>query len=188
MKLGYARVSTDDQNANMQLASLQKAGCGRIYKDEGISGATTKRPALQRCLRALKRGDTLVVWKFDRLARNLHDLIETCEDLKMKGVQFQSITEEVNTSTPAGRFYFHIIGAMGEFERSLLLERTRAGVQDAKARGVRFGRTPKLGEQQIEHARQMIAKGKHMKDMAEILGVDRSTLWRQLNGKSQSKP
>jgi len=113
MKYGYARVSTDDQNPAMQLAALEKAGCAKVFKDEGISGATTKRPALLRCLKTLEAGDTLIVWKLDRLGRSLRDLIHMLDDLRARGVRFQSITEAIDTETPTGRAMWQMIGVLG---------------------------------------------------------------------------
>jgi DNA invertase Pin-like site-specific DNA recombinase len=133
MKYGYARVSTEDQNPALQLAALKKAGCQKIFKDERI-GADTKRPALLRCLKALQDGDTLIVWKLDRLARSLRDLISMLDDFHQRGVHFRSLTEEINTSTPGGRLIFHIFAALAEFERGLIIERTRAGMKAARAR------------------------------------------------------
>jgi len=135
MKYGYARVSTDDQNPALQLAALKKAGCHKVYKDDGISGATTKRPALLRCLEALEAGDTLIVWKLDRLGRSLRDLITMLDDLKQRGVKFRSLTEAIDTETPTGRAMWQMIGVLAELERSLITERTRAGVKAARRRG-----------------------------------------------------
>jgi DNA invertase Pin-like site-specific DNA recombinase len=114
MKYGYARVSTEDQNSDMQMKALQQAGCKKIFKDEGLSGATTKRPALLRCLKALRRGDSLTVWKLDRLGRSLRDLITIVEDFNKRGINFRSLTEEINTSTPGGKLVFHIFGALAD--------------------------------------------------------------------------
>ena len=136
MKYGYARVSTEDQNPALQLAALKKAGCGKIFKDER-TGATTKRPALLRCLKTLRDGDTLIVWKLDRLARSLRDLVAMLDDFHQRGIYFRSLTEEINTSTPGGKLIFHIFAALAEFERGLIIERTRAGMKAARARGVR---------------------------------------------------
>ena len=160
MKYGYARVSTDDQKADMQHAALKKAGCNKIFTDEGLSGATTKRPALLRCLKTLERGDTLMVWKLDRLGRSLRDLITMLDDLKKRGVKFRSLTEAIDTHTPTGRAMWQMIGVMAEFERSLISERTRAGVKDAKRRGVKFGRKPTLTPEQIEHANELRTRKK----------------------------
>src|SRR5262249_40786833 len=156
MKYGYARVSTDDQNPALQLAALKRAGCKTVFKDEGLSGATTKRPALLRCLKQLHPGDALIVWKLDRLGRSLRDLIILLDDLKQRGVKFRSLTEAIDTDTPTGRAMWQMIGVLAELERSLISERTRAGVQAAKARGVKFGRKRKLTPQQVAHARKLI--------------------------------
>ena len=153
MQYGYARVSTDDQNPALQLAALQKAGCTSVFKDEGLSGATVKRPALARCLKALRPGDTLIVWKLDRLGRNLRDLITLLDALRTQGIHFQSLTEHIDTETAAGRAMWQMIGVLAELERSLITERTRAGVTAARQRGVPFGPKPKLTAQQITHAR-----------------------------------
>lgn len=180
MKYGYARVSTDDQNADMQLAALKKAGARKIYTDDGLSGATTKRPALLRCLKALKRGDTLIVWKLDRLGRSLRDLITMLDDLKHGGVKFHSLTEAIDTETPTGRAMWQMIGVLAELERSLITERTRAGVAAARARGVKFGRKLKLTRQQITQARKLIAQGERPEDVAASFHVGRTTLYRAL--------
>ncbi len=118
MKYGYARVSTEDQNPALQLAALKKAGCQKTFKDER-TGATTKRPALLRCFKTLQDGDTLIVWKLDRLARSLRDLVSMLDDFHQRGIHFRSLTEEINTSTPGGMLIFHIFAALAEFERGL---------------------------------------------------------------------
>ena len=180
MKYGYARVSTDDQTPALQLAALRKAGCKIIFKDDGLSGATTKRPALLRCMKKLEHGDTLTVWKLDRLGRSLRDLITMLDDLKHRGVKFRSLTEAIDTETPTGHAMWQMIGVLAELERSLISERTRAGVKAAQKRGVKFGRKPKLSPEQIEHAREQIDKGKRREDVAALLNVDRTTLYRAL--------
>ena len=180
MKLGYARVSTDDQNPALQLAALKKGGCQTLFKDEGISGATTKRPALLRCLKKLQSGDTLIVWKLDRLGRSLRDLITMLDDLKKRQVKFKSLTEAIDTETPTGRAMWQMIGVLAELERSLISERTRAGVKAAKGRGVKFGRKPKLTAQQIGHARELIDEGQRREDVADLFKVNRTTLYRAL--------
>ena len=144
VKYGYARVSTDDQTPALQLAALKNSGCKTIFKDAGLSGATTKRPALLCCLKKLDHGDTLIVWKLDRLGRSLRDLIAMLDDLKQRGVKFRSLTEAIDTDTATGRAMWQMIGVLAELERSLIAERTRAGVKDAKRRGVKFGRKRKL--------------------------------------------
>jgi DNA invertase Pin-like site-specific DNA recombinase len=180
MKYGYARVSTDDQKADMQRTALKKAGCTKIFTDDGLSGATTNRPALRRCLKALKRGDTLIVWKLDRLGRSLRDLITMLDNLKERGVKFRSLTEAIDTDTPTGRAMWQMIGVLAELERSLISERTRAGAAAAKARGVKFGRKPKLKPPQINQAKKLIAGGERPEDVAASFHVGRSTLYRAL--------
>ena len=180
MQYGYARISTIDQNPDMQLKALQRAGCKKIYTDQGISGSTTKRPALLRCLKALDDGDTLTVWKLDRLARSLRDLVAMLDDLNSRGIQFRSLTEEINTKTPGGKLVFHIFAALAEFERGLIIERTREGMKAARARGVRSGPKPKLSRQQIEHARKLIEEGQRHEATAALFNVSRVTLYRAL--------
>lgn len=182
MKYGYARISTIDQNADMQLTALKKAGVDpkNIFKDER-TGATMQRPALLRCLKKLDSGDTLIVWKLDRLARSLRDLISIVDDFQKRGIAFRSLTEEINTSTPGGKLTFHLFAALAEFERALIVERTREGMKAARARGVRTGPPPKLTPQQKAHARKLIDAGEHSREqVADILGVSRSTLYRAL--------
>ena len=181
MKYGYARVSTDDQNADMQLKALKSAGCGKIFKDE-LPGATMKRPALLRCLKLLDNGDTLTVWKLDRLARSLRDLVAMMDDLNHRGVHFRSLTEEISTTTAGGKLVFHIFAALAEFERGLIIERTRAGMKAARARGVRPGPKPKLTRQQIDHAKTLIEDDRRREDVADLFKVSRATLYRALVG------
>ena len=180
MKYGYARVSTEDQNPDMQLVALKRAGCKVTFKDQ-LSGATgVKRPALLRCLKKLEDGDTLIVWKLDRLGRSLRDLITMLDDLLARGVKFHSLTEGIDTATPAGRAMWQMIGTLAELERSLISERTRAGVKAAQRRGVKFGRKVKLTPEQIDHARKLIDKGEARQYVADLLNVGRSTLYRAL--------
>ena len=180
MKYGYARVSTDDQSPALQLTALKRAGCKTIFKDEGLSGATTKRPDLARCLKALEPGDTLTVWKLDRLGRSLRDLITMLDDLRARGVKFRSLTEAIDTETPTGRAMWQMIGVLAELEKSLISERTRAGVKDAQRRGVKFGRKPKLTAKQTVHARKLIGQNERPADVAALLNVSRATLYRAL--------
>src|SRR5580698_2691701 len=178
MKYGYARVSTDDQTPALQLAALKKAGCKTIFKDDGLSGATTKRPALLRCLKKMEHGDTLIVWKLDRLGRSLRDLITMLDDLKKRGVKFRSLTEAIDTETPTGRAMWQMIGVLAELEKSLIIERTRAGVKAAQRRGVKFGRKPKLTSQQVAHAQKLIGDGQRREEVADLFNVNRVTLYR----------
>jgi len=180
MKYGYARVSTDDQSPALQLTALKKAGCKIVFKDEGLSGATTNRPALLRCLKILTAGDTLIVWKLDRLGRSLRDLIHMLDDLRACGVRFQSLTEAIDTETPTGRAMWQMIGVLAELERSLITERTRAGVKAAQSRGVKFGRKLKLTDRQMAHARKLIDQGEPVPEVARLLSVDRATIYRGL--------
>ena len=182
MKYGYARVSTDDQNPALQLAALKKAGCKTVFKDDGLSGATTKRPALLRCLKKLEHGDTLIVWKLDRLGRSLRDLIAMLDDLQRsrREIPFPHGGDRHRDAT--GRAMWQMIGVLAELERSLISERTRAGVKAAQRRGVKFGRKPKLTPQQIDHARKLIEQGEDRDAVAALLNVDRTTLYRALAG------
>jgi DNA invertase Pin-like site-specific DNA recombinase len=181
MKYGYARVSTDDQNPALQIAALKKAKCEHIFQDK-LTGATIKRPSLLRCLKTLRAGDTLIVWKLDRLGRSLRDLIAMLDDLRDRGIGFHSLTEAIDTTTPTGRAMWQMIGVLAELERSLIVERTRAGMQAARARGVRPGPKRKLTRQQIEHAKELRSrkKPKTPDEIAAILGVSRATVYRAL--------
>jgi DNA invertase Pin-like site-specific DNA recombinase len=179
MKYGYARVSTDDQNPALQLGALKAAGCKTVFKDEA-TGAHVKRPALTRCLKKLDTGDTLIVWKLDRLGRSLRDLIHMLDDFKQRGIKFRSLTEAIDTETPAGRVMWQMIGVMAEFERSLIVERTRAGVKAAQRRGVKFGPKPLLTSDRLAHARQLIDQGKTPTEAARMIGVSRATVYRAL--------
>ena len=181
MKYGYARVSTEDQNPAMQFAALKKAGCKTVFKDE-VTGAHVNRPALARCLKKLETGDTLIVWKLDRLGRSLRDLIHMLNDFKQQGIKFRSLTEAIDTETPTGRAMWQMIGVLAELERSLIAERTKAGIAAARVRGVKFGRKPKLTRQQIVQARKLIASGEQPDDVAASFHVGRSTLYRSLGG------
>lgn len=179
MKYGYARVSTLDQNSALQIAALKKARCAHIFEGK-LSGATTKRPALAQCLKTLRAGDTLIVWKLDRLGRSLRDLITMLDGLRERGVLFQSLTELIDTTTPTGRALWQMIGVLAELERSLIIERTRAGMQAARANGIRPGPKHKLSHEQIVHARELRALGKAPDAIAGIVGVSRATLYRAL--------
>jgi DNA invertase Pin-like site-specific DNA recombinase len=171
----------------LQLDALNKAGCEKIFKDEGITGSTTKRPGLKRCLKSLEEGDRLTVWKLDRLARSLRDLVVMIEDFNQRGIEFRSLTEEINTTTPGGKLVFHIFAALAEFERGLIIERTREGMKAAKARGIRAGRKPKLTSQQIEHAKRLIEEGQYHWQVADLFAVSRQTLYRTLERQRDSQ-
>lgn len=163
----------------MQLAALKKAGC-KIFKDEGISGATLQRPALLRCLKKLQAGDTLIVWKLDRLGRSVRDLLNVLHDLETRKIHFRSLTDHIDTATPTGRAMLYMVALLAELERGLIAERTRAGLKEAKRRGVILGRKPKQSVQQIKHARRLIAQGEQPASVARSFRVGRSTLYRTL--------
>lgn len=180
MRIGYARVSTDDQNLRLQLDALRSAGCERIYRDDGISAVARERPGLNRALRRLKEGDILVVWKLDRLGRSLPHLIEVITDLRDRGIGFESLRDHIDTTSAGGRFYFHILAALAEFERELIGERTKAGMAAAKRQGIRIGRPRKLNAAQIEHARALVNAGETVTAVASSLVVNPTTLLRAL--------
>jgi len=179
MKYGYARISTADQSADLQTDALKAAGCDKIVSEQ-ISGASAKRPKLDKLLAKLAVGDTLTVWRLDRLGRSLPHLIEVVRGLDEKGAHFQSVTEGIDTTTPQGRLTFHLMGALAEFERSLIVERTQAGLAAARKRGVKFGRPKALTKRQIEHAKTLVEAGERPAAVAASLGVDRTTLWRAM--------
>lgn len=181
MRVGYARVSTRDQDASLQTEALIEAGCEKVF-EETASGAQRDRPRLAEALTYLRKGDTLVVWKLDRLARSLRQLIETVEMLHQRGIGFVSVTEAIDTTTPGGKMIFHVVGALAEFERDLIKERTSAGLASAKARGVRLGRPKAMTDAQIAIARSLKANGELSSGkIADHLGVSRATLYRSLS-------
>lgn len=176
MIIGYARVSTQDQNPALQLDALKAGGCEQVFQ-EAATGKFRERPELTACLRSLRQGDTLVVWKLDRLARSLKDLVEMVHDLNERGVGFRSITEAIDTTSTGGRLVFHIFGALAEFEHSLIRERTLAGLAAARARGRKGGRKPVLSKADIKKAAAMLADPSITKtEVAKHFGVSRVTL------------
>jgi DNA invertase Pin-like site-specific DNA recombinase len=183
MKIGYARVSTEEQNLDLQIEALTVAGCDRIVTDKGQSGlrAAESRPGFSEAMALLGSGDQLIVWKLDRVGRSIADLIHLLKTFEERGVEFRSLTDGIDTTTAGGRLVFHIMGALAEFERSLIQERTKAGLRAAKKRGKRLGRPPALTPAQIAHAKAAIStKSETVTGMAEILGVNRSTIQRAL--------
>ena len=179
MKIGYARVSTDDQNLDLQRNALTAAGCGHVFEDQ-VSGMAIRRPGLDQALARLGAGDSLVVWRLDRLGRSMPHLIETIRLIGEKRAEFCSLTENIDTTTAGGRLYFHMMGALAEFERALIIERTRAGMKAAKARGIEVGRKRALTPAQINHARQLVDQGESPSAVARSMKVGRSTLYRAL--------
>ena len=182
MLIGYARVSTQDQDPGLQLDALTEAGCERVFKEKA-SGAQRDRPQLTAVLEHLRRDDTLVVWKLDRLARSLKQLIETVERLEDKGIGFRSLTENIDTTSPGGRLIFHIFGALAEFERTIIRERTVAGLRAARARGRLGGRPSSLTGTDLAAAKAMLADPEiTVVEVARRLKVAPSTLYRHLPG------
>jgi len=179
MKYGYARVSTNDQKADLQIAALKSAGCEHIFTDTA-SGTASKRPELTRCLESLRAGDTLIVWKLDRLGRSLSHLVAVLGELQGKGVAFLSLTEAIDTESAAGRLLGHMLAALAEFERTLIVERTQAGLKAAKKRGVKLGRRPSLSEDQRKHARELLDRGESPAIVAKLLKICRATLYNSL--------
>ena len=181
MIIGYARVSTHDQNLDSQLDALQKADCEQIFQEK-ITGKTKDRPELISCLKALRKGDVLIVWKLDRLARSLKDLVEIITDLNQREIGFKSLTEAIDTTSATGRLVFHIFGALAEFEHSLIRERTIAGLDAARARGRKGGRKPSMSGKDIKKAKAMLNDPQITKtEVAKHFGVSRVTLNSSLN-------
>jgi len=178
MLIGYARVSTDEQNLELQLDALKRAGCGKIFQDAGISGTVAIRPGLEKAFAALGKGDTLVVWRLDRLGRSLGHLIQTIGQLEKRSVHFCSLTETIDTSSSGGRLVFHLMGAMAEFEHALISERTRAGMKVAQSNGRSIGRPPLLTHEQREEIRSGLKRGAKPIRLAERYGVSRKTIQR----------
>lgn len=178
MKIGYARVSTDEQITDLQTDALNRAGCKVIYT-EHASGKNTDRPELKACLRSMREGDTLIVWRLDRLGRSLSDLITIVTSLEKLGVVFQSLNESIDTSTPTGRFSFHLFSAMAEFERNINRERTNAGLQSARARGRVGGRPKKVSDSDKRMISALLAdKANDPREIAKKFKISKSTLYR----------
>lgn len=180
MLIGYARVSTTDQTMALQEDALKQVGCDRIFRDV-VSGAATERPGLSEALTYARHGDVLVVWKLDRLGRSLAHLIQLVAELKDRGIGFKSLQEQIDTTTAGGQLIFHIFGALAEFERALIRERTQAGLAAARARGRVGGRPQRLSQAQIRMAQQLLANpDMTTQQVADALRVSRTTLYRAL--------
>ena len=179
MLIGYARVSTQDQNLEMQRQALQAAGCNRIFEDTA-SGKSTARSGLKQALEFCRTGDTLVVWKLDRLGRSVKNLVDMVLDLEKRGVQFQSVTDQIVTSTPAGRFFFHLMASLAQMERELIAERTAEGLKVARAAGRIGGRPRAMTPSKLASARKLIDAGSPVREVAENLGVSIPTLYRHM--------
>jgi len=175
--IGYARVSTQDQNLTLQIEALTKAGCGKIFEDK-MSGSRAERPGLTKALEILRAGDALVVWKLDRLGRSVKQLVDLVAGIQQQGVQFKSLTDSIDTGTTSGRFFFHIMASLAEMERELTAERTRAGLEIARQLGRKGGRKPLMTESKIKSAKKLLASGVLARDVAKDLGVSLPTLYR----------
>lgn len=181
MIIGYARVSTSEQDTALQLDALKKESCDRIYQESG-SGASRERPELKRCLDTIRKGDTLIVWRLDRLGRSLKDLVDIINELEERGVGFRSLSESIDTTSAGGKLIFHLFAALSEFERSLIQERTKAGLAAARARGRKGGRPRALSKSQIKKAKAMLLDPLITKtEVAKHFNVTRSTLNKSLN-------
>jgi DNA invertase Pin-like site-specific DNA recombinase len=182
VNIGYARVSTAEQNLTLQTDALESAGCERVFV-ETASGAQRDRPELQRTLDFMRPGDTLVVWKLDRLARSMRQLIDTMELLQSKGMGLRSLSETIDTTTAGGMLVFHVFGALAEFERAMIRERTTAGLEAARARGRKGGRRPKLSKSDLRDAKALLRDPEiSVAEVAKRLGVSPATLYRRLPG------
>src|SRR5262249_46432050 len=177
MRIGYARVSTRDQNLELQLDALDNAGCKRIFTDK-LSGAQLERPGLSEALSHLREADTLVVWKLDRLGRSVKGLVDLVNELEARKVHFQSLTHGVDTKPPVGRFFFHVMASLAQMERELLLERTRAGLEAARCAGRIGGRKRRMTDSKVQAARKLFASGTPPHEVAHSLGVSVPTLYR----------
>jgi DNA invertase Pin-like site-specific DNA recombinase len=181
MLIGYARVSTEDQNLNLQCDALQKAGCEQIFTDT-VSGTKAERKGLTDALSHLREGDTLVVWRLDRLGRSLRHLIDTVTALQERGIGFKSLQESIDTTTSGGKLVFHIFGALAEFEREIIRERTKAGLSAARSRGKSGGRPKALTEKQVHMLNNLAAdKDRSVEEICKTLGISRTTFYRYVN-------
>ena len=177
MLIGYARVSSNDQNLDLQFDELKKAGCSKIFSDKK-SGINKKRAGLDEAVSHLRSDDTFIIWKLDRLGRNLKGLIDFAGKLEKDGIHFRSLTDGIDTTTPAGRFFFHVMASLAQMERELLIERTKAGLEAAKKRGRVGGRKRSMTPSKVEAAKKLLAEGMPPRDVAQNLGVSIPTLYR----------
>jgi len=185
MLIGYARVSTTDQNLDLQIDALTKVGCEKIFDDK-ISGTRADRPGLARAMELLRKDDTLVVWKLDRLGRSVKNLVDLVADLQKQGIHFKSLTDSIDTGTPSGRFFFHVMASLAEMERELTAERTRAGLEVARQLGRKGGRKRQMTDSKIESAKKLLANGIPPRDVAANLGVSVPTLYRWIPASTTS--
>ncbi len=186
MRIGYARVSTGDQSLDLQIDALKRAGCEHIFTDHGVSGISNDRPGLSQALQVLKEGDVLTVWRMDRMARSVQDLSSHLAMFNRRGIGLHSLCEYgIDTTTPMGRLTFHIIAAVAEFERAIIIERTRAGMLAAKERGAPIGRPRSLDPDARLEALRLIELGMSVPGAAQHLGVSKSTIYRAVEGEAK---
>ncbi|EEW6789684.1 recombinase family protein [Escherichia coli] len=177
MKIGYVRVSTIEQNTQLQREALERSNCELIFEDK-MSGTKAHRPGLKRAMKHLKEGDTLVVWKLDRLGRSMKNLITLIDEVRARGAHFRSLTDSIDTSTHMGRFFFHVMGALAEMERELIVERTRAGLEIARSKGRIGGRRPKMTPDLIAQAERLLLKGHSRSQLAIIYDLSPKTIYK----------
>ena len=182
MKLGYARVSTGEQNLALQIDALRAAGVERIFEDKGVSGSMVLKPAFGDMLRHARAGDEIIVWRLDRLGRSLTSLITELELLAKLDLGFRSLTEQIETVTPGGRLFFHMVGAFAQFERDVIRERTNAGLQAARRAGKRLGRPPSISDSQWQQVKALMSGPAEMSvaSVADLLGVSRQAIYKRL--------
>ncbi|WP_407578856.1 recombinase family protein [Citrobacter koseri] len=183
MLIGYVRVSTNEQNTDLQRNALVSSGCEQIFEDK-ISGTKATRPGLRKALKTMSEGDTLVVWKLDRLGRSMRNLVLLIEELKGRGIHFKSLTDSIDTSSAMGRFFFHVMGALAEMERELIVERTRAGLAAARAQGRIGGRRPKLSSEQWEQIGRLLKNGHPRAELARIYDISEQTIYKRYPAQS----
>lgn len=183
MIIGYARVSTNDQNLDIQKNALTGAGCQKVFEDS-MSDKKRERPELLKLEEHLRERDTLVVWKLDRLGRSIKNLIDFIKRLEEKNVHFKSISDQIDTSTPHGRFFFHVMASLAEMEREILIERTKAGIEAAQQRGVILGRKRKMTDSKIESAKKLFLNGVTPKEIARNFNISIPTLYRWIPASS----
>ena len=184
MQIGYARVSTQDQDLRLQYEALRQAQCDKIYEDKA-SGATASRDGLTLALEVLRENDSLVVWKLDRLGRSLKDLVAVVCDLEKRGVHFKCLTDQIDTATTSGRFFFHVMASLAQMERDLTVERTRAGLDAARRQGRTGGRKRKMDDSKIAAAKRLLQDGIAPREVAKTLGVSIPTLYRWVPASSR---
>jgi DNA invertase Pin-like site-specific DNA recombinase len=184
MLIGYARVSTQDQNLDLQIEALTNAGCKKIFHEK-TSGSRAERPEFSKALEVLREGDTLVVWKLDRLGRSVKNLVDLVGELHKHGIQFKSLTDAIDTGTPSGRFFFHVMASLAQMERELTIERTRAGLEIARKLGRKGGRKRRMTDSKIESAKRLLANGMPPRDVALNLSVSIPTLYRWVPASAQ---